>query len=730
MFQGTPDDIMEDGSKVFARIHPDDIDGVISSIHKSALELSPWKHEYRIRHFDGALLTLYGDALPEREADGSVLWHGFITDITGNKAINEKLHVVEKSYHDLVSNLQVGILVQGPESEILICNNRASELLGYSENQLLGKTSLDSDWDVIHEDGTPYPGATHPVSLSIATRKPVHNAIMGVSKPCSKQRVWLLVDADPQLNFDGSVKEVICTFVDISELRWAKEALQRSEKALNQAQEIGNMGSFIFDVKANLITTTSQLDRILGFGAGQVKDPQAWNTLIYPEDRQIMESLVADCLEHGGHFERDYRIFRLNDGELRWLHGIYRSKKGPEGKVTFLSGVNIDITDRKKMEEVVLAGERRYRDIFEKNLAIKLMIDPLSGEILTANQAAANFYGYSVDQLERMNINEINILPPEQVKAEMVLASKESCNYFNFCHRLASGEIRDVEVYSGPIESGGRTLLYSIIFDITVQKHSEAEILLKNEALNQVNAEKDKFFSIIAHDLRSPFNGFLGLTELLADNLHKMTAEDIQQSALLMKSSARNLYDLLGNLLEWSRMKRGLLEFVPKPFLLFPKIGECLTLALNSANKKEITIIYKVPDDLKVLADENMFMGIIRNLMTNAIKFTPRCGSIVILARPVSDNMVEFSIKDSGIGMSKAMIDNLFRLDVNSGRKGTEGEPSTGLGLIICKDFIEKHGGEMWVESQVGIGTTFWFTLPAIPVHPDKLLKAVPGSLN
>jgi len=242
---------------------------------------------------------------------------------------------------------------------------------------------------------------------------------------------------------------------------------------------------------------------------------------------------------------------------------------------------------------------------------------------------------------------------------------------------------------------------------------AEEVIQRKNEELQKINAEKDKFFSIIAHDLRSPFNGFLGLTEIMAEGLPRMTLDEIQQIAVVMRNSAANLFHLLGNLLEWSRMQRGITTFLPNSVSLISKINENMVLTLEEANKKEITVNYNVPDDLEVFADSEMLGGIIRNLMTNAVKFTPRGGSISVSAKAVSDNSVHVSITDTGIGMSHKMIGNLFHLDIDTNRKGTEGESSTGLGLMICKDFIEKNGGKLWIESEEGKGSTFGFTLPA-----------------
>ncbi|MEI7725253.1 MAG: hybrid sensor histidine kinase/response regulator [Bacteroidota bacterium] len=237
------------------------------------------------------------------------------------------------------------------------------------------------------------------------------------------------------------------------------------------------------------------------------------------------------------------------------------------------------------------------------------------------------------------------------------------------------------------------------------------ELLAQSNELIELNATKDKFFSIIAHDLRGPFTSLLGFTRMMEEDIFSMTHSEIHKIAVVLNKSTTNLFNLLENLLEWARMQRGITIFVPESFLLLEKINECILPTIDSAHRKNIELLLNIPDTMQVCADERMFEALVRNLTSNAVKFTPKGGKIIVSAKPSDNNFIEISIRDSGIGMNKEMIDNLFKLDELSGRKGTEGEPSTGLGLIICKDFIEKHGGRIWVDSEEGKGSTFYFTL-------------------
>ena len=301
------------------------------------------------------------------------------------------------------------------------------------------------------------------------------------------------------------------------------------------------------------------------------------------------------------------------------------------------------------------------------------------------------------------------------------VTGKISHHYFSFSP-LPSTVVGDVCVLASDISElkekedalrDARNFLEQRVNDRTQELKDEIkERKTIEENLKRINAEKDKFFSIIAHDLRTPFNVFLGFTQMMAEELPKLTLDQIQNIALKMRKSASNLYDLLENLLTWSQLQRGMTTFIPTTFLLLPKLSKSLSMVLESAGNKGINVSYHIADDLEIYSDENMFATIIRNLVSNAIKFTQKGGEIMISAELNKDHLVEISVRDDGIGMNSTMVKNLFRLDINTNRKGTEKEPSTGLGLIICKEFIETHGGKLWVESEEGKGSSFFFTMP------------------
>jgi signal transduction histidine kinase len=201
---------------------------------------------------------------------------------------------------------------------------------------------------------------------------------------------------------------------------------------------------------------------------------------------------------------------------------------------------------------------------------------------------------------------------------------------------------------------------------------------------------------------------------MLEEDLPNMEFDQIKHIVSVLRNSAFGAYSLLENLLEWSRMKRGITNFSPEQFLLQSNIEVSLQSVMELARKKWIEVSINIPEELQAFADPNMLGSIIRNLTTNAIKFTPKYGTVLISAQVNDDQNIEISVKDSGIGMNQNILSKLFSNDELTNRRGTDGESSSGLGLIICKDFVEKHGGKIWAKSEVGKGSTLYFTLP----HP------------
>lgn len=615
---------------------------------------------------------------------------------------------------------------------------------------------------------------------------------------------------------------------DIVKSKRAEEDLKRSEGILIQIAD--NLPVFISIVNNNLEYTFVNREyenffkinksAIIGKKVKDIIGKEAFERA-YPN---IVKALAGQSLTFNNHITN-------KDGIKRTIQTTYK----PYYQNNIINGLIIlviDITEQRRAEESLRESEQLYHSMFDKTQAIKLLIDPTEGIIIDANQAAVQFYGYSLEQLKSLKISDINTLSASQVKLEMADARQEKRTYFNFRHKLASGEIRDVEVYSSPIKIGGHTLLHSIIhditdrkiaetklvdsatqwqttfdtvqegiclidnnqqivrcnkvmyeqfpnsgdnmigkkcwevihqttallpecpiikmkktlqresveqkigdrwFDITVdpifdsnknctgsihiirniteRKQAEESLVQLNKQLKAINSTKDRLFSIIAHDLKSPFNSILGFSDLLIANLGNYSNEKVGEFIEQINFSAKNTLTLIENLLAWANTQMGQIEYKPENLALQPIIQEVIELLSSTAKIKNITIKYFQSENFAVFADKNMLQIIMRNLISNAIKFSSTNGKIIIYSI-LDHNQVEITVSDNGTGIREDVLKKIFVNNCGITTRGTANEKGSGLGLILCKEFVVKQGGRIWVESEVGVGSEFKFTLP------------------
>lgn len=246
---------------------------------------------------------------------------------------------------------------------------------------------------------------------------------------------------------------------------------------------------------------------------------------------------------------------------------------------------------------------------------------------------------------------------------------------------------------------------------VTINDKQQNQLFKVNEELTQLNATKDKFFSIISHDLKSPINSFLNVSSLLIDHIDRFSREEIQEMAVSVKSSGSNLLKLLENLLHWSRLQMSHIDFSPRMYTIQTIFDSVMSVVSYQAKEKEIEVVSILDRDTTVYIDPNMISSVLQNLVANAIKFTYQGGQITVSQKYVGD-FVEISVADNGMGISQRNLEKLFRIDIIYTGIGTNSEKGTGLGLILCKEMVERHGGQIWVESEMGKGSVFTFTCP------------------
>jgi PAS domain S-box-containing protein len=372
-----------------------------------------------------------------------------------------------------------------------------------------------------------------------------------------------------------------------------------------------------------------------------------------------------------------------------------------------------DITERELVEQKLQSSEMRYRRLFETAKDGILILDAYNGQIVDVNPYLISVLGYSYEEFLGKELWEIGIFRNiEDSKAAFIeLQNKEFIRFEDMPLQTKSGKPINVEYVSNVYLVDKAKVIQCNIRDISDRKQAEENLKESEKRLRELNATKDKFFSIIAHDLKSPFTSIIGLSELLAEQVSKNDYRGIGDYANMIQSSSWHAMDLLTNLLEWSRSQTGRMEFNPVNIDLVELIEEASELLQESANQKNIAISKFLPASLIWSADRSMINTILRNLISNAIKYTNPGGRIEISAVQ-GEKELTVSVTDDGVGINEDNLKKLFLIEVSNSTRGTSDEEGTGLGLILCKEFVSKHNGKIWAESVPGHGSRFVFTIP------------------
>ncbi|MBE0539415.1 MAG: PAS domain S-box protein [Ignavibacterium sp.] len=635
-----------------------------------------------------------------------------ITDITNHQRVEESLRESYQIIEEIINSIPVRVFWKDKNLVYLGCNNLFARDAGFTNpKEIIGKDDFQMGW---RDQAELYRDDDRNV---IETGRPKLLIEEPQTTPDGKT-ITLLTSKIPLRDPADKIVGILGTYMDITERKQMESALKTSEERFRTAA--GNLTDVVYewDLKDKL-DWYGDIDSITGYEPGGFpRTIEGWEAVIHPEDKDRIITALENHIKGKVPYNIEYRV-KANAGGWRWWSARGTALRDDKGKPYKMIGSITDITDQKEVQNKI-----KFKSDLLSHVGQAVIATDLQGNVIYWNNAAEEIYGWSSDEALGQNI--VDLIPiklkREQTKEIIKELSEGKTWTGEFLVKRKDGSIFSAYLTDAPIiDSDGKlTGIIGVSIDITGRKQAEEEIKRSHEELVKINAEKDKFFSIIAHDLRSPFNGFLNLTEIMGDTTEKISLDEFAEYSKMLNKSARNIYMLLNNLLEWSQIQKGSVNFTPQNSDLSKMVSQSIQTIYQSALQKRITIINEINNPQKVYADEKSINTVLRNLLTNAVKFTRMDGKVVVKSRRIDEDTLQVSIEDNGVGISDDDIKKLFRIEEKVSSLGTEGEPSTGLGLLLCKEFVEMHGQKIWVESEKNKGSTFSFTLKEENGHETK----------
>jgi len=562
---------------------------------------------------------------------------------------------------------------------------------------------------------------------------------------------WRLV---PLFGADGSVESVLAVVQDITERKRLESQLVQERVLLETL--VDTIPDLIWLKSAEGIyrTCNTRFERFFGGPRSGIIGRSDYEFVDRPQAdafrRHDLEAMHSD-----GPIRNEEWITFADDGHRECLETTKTPLKDRDGKIIGILGIGHDITERKLIESRLRDAEAHYRSLFDESTIAMLLIDPQDGQIRNANRAACEYYGYVPEALCQMHICDINTADSDQVRQAMFTTADAGGKTFEFRHRLANGELRDVSVSSGPIAIDGQLFLLSTVLDITQRKATEkaleahqqhlenlvrertAELSIAKEAAESANRAKSAFLANMSHELRTPMNGVMGMVALARRRMFDTKGQEQLDMAM---ASATHLLELINNILDISKIEAQRLTLDEVGFHLRETYERLSLLLGQSAREKGLALNILPAEDIEqtaFLGDPLRLGQVLLNLASNAIKFTDT-GAVTVKARRIfdtaSDCMLRFEVEDTGIGVAPEEHSRLFTAFEQADSSMTRKYGGTGLGLAISKRLVHMMGGEIGVESAPGRGSTFWFTVrlkkgmdsvaadtPPLPVEPPEL---------
>ncbi|MBX2843847.1 MAG: PAS domain-containing sensor histidine kinase [Flammeovirgaceae bacterium] len=705
------------GKNPYGFFHPDDLKRIMEESHKTANSGEKVQSiEYRIKTKSGDYIWFDTKTKPVIDENGKITHLQTIsTDITEKIKARKALELSEAKFRSYIENASDLIFSIDNEGIIEYISPNVFTILGYFPEELFKK----SIFDLIHKNDFP----KTQLELKKVYSNPDYQATLEYQIK-HKDGSWKWHQARSTNNrLSGGKILVMGISRDITQQVIDKAKLVINEARYRKLFESMVQGVVYYDVEGKIISANPAAEKILGLTLSQMQghepmDPK-WKTIYEDGTNYLPETHPALlALKHRKEIKKQIMgVLNPRKNKFIWISidaiplFLEGEKKPYKAFITF-EDITLQKLTSKKISDIAnrlkLATSGTGIGIWELDLVTKELIGDENIYKLLYRKKISQTYNLK-DWLRMVHHQDI-----EKVRKEFDFNAPRK-GKFETEYRViwSNGNIK-YHFTTGILVKNRKGIpekLIGITYDITSRKTNEAKILKLNQELNEINQKKDRLLSIIAHDLRSPFNSSFAFLNVLLDRFDGFTHEEIQKYLSLLQKNFKKTFDFLDQLLVWSRNQFDKVAVNPIELKMLGEFNKVLALFSDQITAKNLKVNLNLESEIIVFADQDMVNTVIRNLLSNAIKFSFINGEIDIQSQP-QKNKVEFLIRDYGIGVPSQKLKELFNKGLLHTTFGTEGEKGSGLGLEICKDFIEKNAGKIRVESEEKKGTVFYFTLP------------------
>jgi len=629
---------------------------------------------------------------------------GISRDITKQKRAEIEIRRSEEKFRKLTELSPAAICIQTTD-KFLWANPAWSEISGFPLNEVLDMGPLD----IIHPDMKRIARAR---SNARFNKEDVISRYNLKILTKDKEVKWVDI-AVSVIEYEGQTASLAVS-TDVTEKVAAQIALKESEEKFRELTEL-SPAAITIQTTDSILFVNPAWCQIVGYTEEEALKMSPLD-FVHPDLKAVLKKRSDGRLKGNKQLDRFNLKVLTKDKKVKWINTAI-TLIDFEGQLANLV-VSIDVTEVHEIQQALQESKELYKRLVN-NQGEGIVIVDENENFIFANPAANEIFGVSENNLVDRNIKEFLSDKYLDIVIEQTNKRKKGIsNSYELEIIRPDKSKRYILVTASPEynQKHEMTGAFAVFRDITLRKEAQEKVIESEKKLRELNIQKDRFFSLLAHDLRSPVGNFLQISELLKLQYEKLEKDQIQYFFNNLHSLADKTFKLLDNLLMWSRSQLGKLEIDAVEINLYFTVQEVADLFEENIKSKNIHFKNEIPQDLLVTADLNILQTLFRNLISNAIKFTNTKGIITITSEKEIDklNNAEYyliSIKDTGVGIPEDKIETIFNMDEEYTTLGTENEKGTGLGLMLCKELIEKSGEKIWLGSQEGKGTTFYFTL-------------------